>query len=123
SRRRPEQRRAAKTAYVPSPASGADGVPSVASALRRAAAACFFSCFRSRRSLTARSRAIFAIVCCLFALITTFLSSTLAAFGGCPSRACDPPGEEPLPLLIDSVRRAGPAVPLYPLERSGVGGE
>ena len=35
-----------------------------ASALRAAAAACFFSSLRARRSLTSRSRAIFDIVCC-----------------------------------------------------------
>jgi hypothetical protein len=37
--------------------------------LRSAFAARFFSSFRSRFSLTARSRVIFAIVCCRFVVI------------------------------------------------------
>jgi hypothetical protein len=36
--------------------------------------AAFFSCFSTRRSWTFRSRAIFAIVVCRFALIEPFLS-------------------------------------------------
>jgi hypothetical protein len=48
------------------------GSRSLGSALRSAAAACFFSCFRTRFSRTRRSRSIFANVCCRFEPIRQF---------------------------------------------------